>query len=341
MATLSEMRDHLLWSGQLSQKESEHTEPAEMESRYDKYLLSSGGYHALQRTFSEVECVVLTNSRNPTILVFLLHGYGANHYDLVELGEIFFPKHGSEVKVAFVFPRGIIEMKKNEFGRVESEYGSFKWWSIFNMSSWKSFFAENGLIRGVRDPYIDVPEGLSMAREKVIACMDQAESALGIDRHNVALAGFSQGSMLALDLFFHRDCPPLGLALWSSASMCKQLWRDTLRRMSSEHIKHLKDVPIFISHGSLDYIVPVPLTKVLQNFLTDEGFTFAYKQFRGSHEIPNEVAEEFYEILIGCYRLRGLNLEGQLKIDDGLRTFLRPGTKFAEPKTYWCCKSCR
>lgn len=147
--------------------------------------------------------------------------------------------------------------------------------------------------------------------------------------------------MLAMDAFLHLDTPPLGLALWSSSLICRQQWREKLEAWSETRYQVFKRVPIFISHGNHDIIVPMPFSRALRNFLVDNGFVFAYKQFKGGHDIPNDVAGLFYDIILDYIKLRGKDIpEGGVVIDGQLEDILcKRGEIQVSPAAKCMCKS--
>jgi phospholipase/carboxylesterase len=94
----------------------------------------------------------------------------------------------------------------------------------------------------------------------------------------IALAGFSQGAMLALDVALHRVAPPAGLLLMSGTLIAEAAWQP---RMAS-----LAGVPVMLSHGRHDGLLPFSVAEVLRDRLVAAGAAVDWQPFLGGHEIP-------------------------------------------------------
>jgi phospholipase/carboxylesterase len=57
--------------------------------------------------------------------------------------------------------------------------------------------------------------------------------------------------------------------------------------------------PVFISHGTLDPVLPVPETRRLVELLRDKDYPVDYREFEGAHAVPKDVAQEAFGFLTG------------------------------------------
>jgi predicted esterase len=107
------------------------------------------------------------------------------------------------------------------------------------------------------------------------------QSARPATPHQLVLGGFSQGAMLALDVALHRAAPPAGLILMSGTLIAESAWQP---RMTS-----LAGVPVMLSHGRQDGLLPFSAAEVLRDRLTAGGARVDWQPFAGGHEIPRTV----------------------------------------------------
>jgi phospholipase/carboxylesterase len=95
------------------------------------------------------------------------------------------------------------------------------------------------------------------------------------------LGGFSQGAMVACQVAFTSDEPLAALVILSGTPINERTWLMQMRRR--------KGLPVFMSHGRNDTILPFELAERLKADMTAAGFEVTFVPFGGSHEIPAEV----------------------------------------------------
>src|SRR5690349_618718 len=108
-------------------------------------------------------------------VVVLLHGYGAPGEDLVPLGR----ELGLGRDVRFVFPEAHLRLQGM------GSWDARAWWPI-DMERLQVAIATGN----ARDLTRERPEGLDVARERLLSLLDEVERRLG---GPVTLGGFSQG----------------------------------------------------------------------------------------------------------------------------------------------------
>ncbi|RZA25277.1 MAG: hypothetical protein EOP10_07345 [Proteobacteria bacterium] len=122
--------------------------------------------------------------------VILLHGFGADASDLESLKDYVPTKR----KLNWLFPQGLMEVP------IGPGWTGKAWWPIA-----MSTIAED--FSGIK------PDGLLKAREALF----QMVTALGVPWNKIFLGGFSQGAMLATDLYLNAPETPAGLVLLSGS----------------------------------------------------------------------------------------------------------------------------
>jgi phospholipase/carboxylesterase len=204
----------------------------------------------------------------------LLHGFGATGDDLVALaGEL-------DAPARFVFPEALLELG--------GLYGDARAWWLIDLARF-----EDELRRGVlRDRRDEIPVGLLEARAQVMRLVDQLQARFSLPANSLVLGGFSQGAMLALDVALHRDTPPAGLILMSGTLIAESTW---LPRMAS-----LAGVPVVLSHGRHDGLLPFSVAEVLRDRLAAAGAEVDWQPFPGGHEIPRTVLAAAGKLLRAC-----------------------------------------
>jgi phospholipase/carboxylesterase len=89
--------------------------------------------------------------------------------------------------------------------------------------------------------------------------------------------------MLALDVALHRAAPPDGLILMSGTLLAEPVWRPRMAQLSG--------VPVMLSHGRHDGLLPFGIAERLRDALTAAGAVVDWQPFVGGHEIPPAVLD--------------------------------------------------
>lgn len=97
----------------------------------------------------------------------------------------------------------------------------------------------------------------------------------------IVLAGFSQGAMMSLERGLRSEARPAALVLFSGAAP----------RELGEDWSSLDGMPIFVSHGLRDDILPFERGRDIARRAEAAGARVVFVPFEGGHSIPSEVAE--------------------------------------------------
>jgi phospholipase/carboxylesterase len=197
-------------------------------------------------------------------VVVLFHGFGAPGDDLVSLHRVLDAPPGTR----FVFPEAPLEL--------EGHFGGRAWWMI-DMAR-----LERAMERGeIRDLSNEVPDGLASARDAATAMLRSIET--NMKPSKIALGGFSQGAMLALDTTLRDARTPDALVLLSGTLIAEDEW--------APRFSKLANVPVFMSHGRSDALLGFAIAERLRARLADAGASVAWNPFAGGHEIPGGVID--------------------------------------------------
>jgi phospholipase/carboxylesterase len=211
----------------------------------------------------------ITGPADARLTVVLMHGFGAPGDDLVALAE------GLDVPARFVFPEAPLELV--------GLYGDARAWWLLDLAQ---------LGAGApRDRRGDLPDGLPAAREQVLRVIEDLKTRFAVSDHQLALGGFSQGAMLALDVALHRTAAPAALVQLSGTLIAETAWLPLLPRLAG--------VPVFQAHGRHDALLSFSLAEVLRDRLRVAGANVEWHAFAGAHEIPPDVVGELRSFLMG------------------------------------------
>ena len=209
-----------------------------------------------------------------TPLVVLLHGFGAPGDDLVPLWRVLGVPRGTR----FAFPAAPLET-----GMMPGA-DSRAWWNI-DMVRLQSAMARGDM----RDLSSEEPDGMTEARAAIDALLGELEAKLAPSK--LLLGGFSQGSMLSLDVALRTARTPAALVVLSGTLLAEKEWVPRMKRLSG--------IPIFQSHGMNDPLLPYALAERLKKELETAGAKVSFVPFRGGHEIPPPVMDGLSAFLSG------------------------------------------
>ncbi|MEO7432878.1 MAG: hypothetical protein ABIR62_12830 [Dokdonella sp.] len=184
------------------------------------------------------------------VVVVVLHGRAMEGADLAPFA------HSLGVPCLFLFPDA--PLSTGPRGR--------SWWPIAAEAR------AQALTGTTRDLHAFDPPGRAEARKHLAAFV----AAIGTDRL-VALVGFSQGGMLAMDHVLH-DGRADALALLSSSRVAFTQWQPRLTR--------LDQLPMLIAHGRDDRELGFTAGEGLRDAAMAGGARLEWLPFDGGHEIP-------------------------------------------------------
>eukprot|EP01120_Amphizonella_sp_Union-15-10_P014488 TRINITY_DN7030_c0_g1_i1.p1 TRINITY_DN7030_c0_g1~~TRINITY_DN7030_c0_g1_i1.p1 ORF type:complete len:289 (-),score=42.63 TRINITY_DN7030_c0_g1_i1:56-922(-) len=216
----------------------------------------------------------IVEAGTPEAVVLVCHGYGANADDLVSIAHYVLEKN-PELQIKFVFPDGPFSMG----------ISSFCWWDIDFQSMLMKF------MRNELDQLFDeVPKRLESSRNSINSLIELLKQQTKLPLSKFIFAGFSQGSMLCLDLCLRSSSPPGALAIFSGSLICKSEWNELATKIP-------KTFKILQSHGTRDSILPFVVGQRLKQFLEAHGFDLDFISFVGDHTIPVEALEKFVQLI--------------------------------------------
>ena len=177
--------------------------------------------------------------------IVMLHGYGADGADLLGLADPLAPHLPG---TAFYSPDAPERCRNNPFGR--------QWFPIPWLDGSSEAEARAGLVEAAAD---------------LDAFLDRVLAEEGLEPGRLAVVGFSQGTMLALEVLPRRAEAVAGLVGISGRLLAPE-------RLAEAQVKP----PVMLIHGDQDPMVPFAEMRAAGERLTAAGFTVYGHVMRGT-----------------------------------------------------------
>ena len=222
-----------------------------MDDRVHQHLIKAGDLECLTKPSQK------SSMENQTGIM-LLHGYGADAFDLYPLAEALDPGGCYN----WFFPQAPLplENRPGQAGRA--------WFPL------EERYLQQSLTGGV-----DWSQWNSPAVTQASSALLTTLKALMGRYERFYLGGFSQGSMVVLDTVLEFDLAPTGVCLLSSTLLKKDRWIQLLGEKSQQ-------LRYFQSHGTEDPLLPCRLAEKLNQCLSAAGWEGEFYKFPGGHQIP-------------------------------------------------------
>ncbi|QDK38965.1 alpha/beta hydrolase [Bdellovibrio sp. NC01] len=212
------------------------------------------------RQLGKLHCQEINQDDNAPWVIFF-HGYGADANDLFSLGDMISTKKTYN----WLFPNGPLEVP------IGPAWTGRAWWNIDMMEIQRAMEAGTH-----RDFSQDVPKGFDKARDMAMEAIRQ----LKVPWNQIILGGFSQGAMLATELYLRAPETPKGLVIMSGTLVSQEEWKKLIPARAGQKF--------FQSHGEMDQVLGFKQAQKLETLLTQNGMKGSLSGFRGGHEIPQQ-----------------------------------------------------
>jgi len=180
----------------------------------------------------------------------MFHGYGSNEEDLFS----FAPELPGELMV--ISTRAPFDL--DPFG--------YAWYAI-DFDAEKGKWSDDGQARESRD--------------KILAFMEEAITAYNLDRTNISLLGFSQGTILSYAValsYPDKIRNVVALSGYINENILVEGYGDKAHG-------HLE---IYASHGQVDQVIPLEWAQRTPDFLKKMGIAHTYEEFPVGHGVSQQ-----------------------------------------------------
>lgn len=192
------------------------------------------------------------NTHDSDYIAFIFHGYGADYNDLVSLADALNVENKS---IHWVFPNGPFEVP------IGPGWTGRAWWPL--------------TLSSLPHDWSDItPPGIDDLKTNLKSFIESFK----VPYEKVIFGGFSQGAMLATELYLSAPTTPKGLLSFSGTLIRKSKWES-----ACENRRHQK---VFLSHGEQDQVLPSSGTHKLIQLFKKYDINCDFSSFQGGHEIP-------------------------------------------------------
>lgn len=182
-----------------------------------------------------------------TSLLILLHGYGSNEEDLFSF--------------ATELPDDLLIVSARAPQDLSS--GSFSWYTIyFNTGEGK---------------FSDIPEAIE-ARETISTFIDEVQERYSIAPNKTFLLGFSQGTILSYSVALNYP-EKVQKVIALSGYVNPELLPESLEKMDYSKLD------FFISHGTVDQVIPSEWAQKAPLFLKELNVNHSYQEYPVGHGV--------------------------------------------------------
>lgn len=130
-----------------------------------------------------------------------------------------------------------------------------------------------------------VGDGVQRSRRMLLELLASVEAS-GVPPSETALLGFSQGCLMALDAGL-RHPGPLAAVVGISG------WVDQPARLAAEAPGVARNVPVLVTHGLHDPLIPVDRVRPLVRQLQEAGFDVVWQEFEKEHTVAGRAEVNF------------------------------------------------
>ncbi|MDJ1407797.1 MAG: dienelactone hydrolase family protein [Candidatus Midichloria sp.] len=194
-----------------------------------------------------------SSTSKPSKLVFLLHGYGSNKNDLINLAP---DLQAYLADVLFISPNAPENFEGNDYCM-----DAYQWFSLTDRS-------EEKMLEGASKSSIILENFITKQAKKFSITLD-----------NIALVGFSQGAMMAMHLGLRLSSTVRGIIAYSGLLIAPSKLKNVIKSKPR----------VMLIHGTEDTIVPIEEMEKAYNALDANGvMTHTYKCNGLAHGIDSQ-----------------------------------------------------
>jgi phospholipase/carboxylesterase len=204
--------------------------------------------------------------------LILLHGYASTPQEWLPFSDTILI-HADR---RFVFPQA-----PEETVPPDGPTGARAWWRL-ELASYR----DGNALPDMRGAH---PPGLAKAAEKIRLLIADLHHREPFPESRVILGGFSQGGMIAAEVAFRTEQPLEALILLSPTFVDEKRWIEGMPRR--------KNLPVFISHGRHDDVLPFAASERLAQAMRQAGLKVTWVPFEGVHETPASVVTALNKFL--------------------------------------------
>jgi phospholipase/carboxylesterase len=201
-------------------------------------------------------------SEDPVPTLIIMHGYGADEYDLLPIT--------SDLEKKFL----TISLQ----APIELTWGGYAWYHL------------EQTVEGLRGDDATRHESEKLLLNNLPQILNENNA----DPSNIYLMGFSQGAAMAYSLIGKYDLGSYGMNVHAVIAMSGYIPNDIEKDLQS---KKLQGLPVFISHGEYDDLISPQSLKKAERVLKDAGASVTAKLYLTGHGITEDTISDINQWL--------------------------------------------
>ena len=208
-----------------------------------------------------LEALEAETGPNPTNVIIILHGLGADGHDFVPIAQEL--DLSSLGPVRYVFPHA-----PSMPVTINGGYVMPAWYDILSLDAQSRREDEAGLRQS----------------QALVEALIAREKARGISARRIVLAGFSQGCAMTLMTGLRHAERLAGL-------VCMSGYLPLAAQAEAERHDSNRDVPIFMAHGTLDPVIAIARARASRDALVRLGHPVEWHEYPMPHSVCAEEIE--------------------------------------------------
>jgi len=205
-------------------------------------------------TTEMLDCVELNPDTAPAYAIIWLHGLGADGHDFEPVAQAL--QLPASLPIRFVFPHAPQRPVTVNMGAVMRA-----WYDILEMDVARRVDLENILTSA-----------------QLLRNLIQRELDNGIPSQRILLAGFSQGGAIALHTGLRYEKPLAGILAMST-------YLPTVETLEAECHAANRDIPILMTHGQYDPVIPIVHAENTREALIRLGYSVQWQAYPMEHQV--------------------------------------------------------
>ncbi|QAA80957.1 alpha/beta fold hydrolase [Aequorivita sp. H23M31] len=199
------------------------------------------------------------NSSEKSPAIIMLHGFGSDENDLFSFA--------SELPEEFAIISLKAPIKMQPYGNA--------WYNIFFDNSQGKFSDDEQAIA---------------SRDLIAKCIDEIVANYPVDKNNITLLGFSQGTILSFSValsYPEKVKNVIGLSGYVNKDILKKGYEKN----------DFSKLKVYTSHGSVDQVIPVQWARMTKPFLENLNIDCSYSEFPVGHGVSPQNFQELKDWL--------------------------------------------
>ena len=191
--------------------------------------------------------------------LIVMHGYGANEFDLLGIADY------------FKEPLTVLSFR----APITLDWGGYAWYHLSQDPATEALIADE--------------ESRKESEELLLAQLPDILKETESDAENIYLMGFSQGAAMCYSLLGRHDLKAKGLNIRGVMALSGYIPHDVMEDIKD---KRFDGLPVFMSHGEIDQLIPPRALTVAKDTMESLGAKVTGQIYPMGHSISDEALRD-------------------------------------------------